>query len=126
MNTELTLNEYQGMAMTMCMRTSNNAMYMLGNLCAEIGEAWGKIAKAQRHGVITIDSNGKIYCVDGKLDEYAILMAEVKMELGDVAWQLAGTCSVFGWSLDEVCQANLQKLQSRKQRGVIDGSGDNR
>lgn len=105
MNTELTLNEYQGMAMTMCMRTSNNAMYMLGNLCAEIGEAWGKIAKAQRHGVITIDSNGKIYCV---------------------AWQLAGTCSVFGWSLDEVCQANLQKLQSRKQRGVIDGSGDNR
>lgn len=88
MNTELTLNEYQGMAMTMCMRTSNNAMYMLGNLCAEIGEAWGKIAKAQRHGVITIDSNGKIYCVDGKLDEYAILMAEVKKELGDEARQL--------------------------------------
>lgn len=52
MNTELTLNEYQGMAMTMCMRTSNNAMYMLGNLCAEIGEAWGKIAKARQLGFL--------------------------------------------------------------------------
>ena len=38
----------------------------------------------------------------------------------------AGLCRVMGWTLEEVCQANLDKLASRKGRGVIDGNGDNR
>jgi hypothetical protein len=32
----------------------------------------------------------------------------------------------MGWKLDDVAQKNLDKLASRKQRGVIDGDGDNR
>lgn len=47
-------------------------------------------------------------------------------EAGDIAWQLAGLCHVMGWSLEDVCRQNLDKLASRKQRGVIDGSGDER
>lgn len=50
----------------------------------------------------------------------------IKKEAGDVLWQLAGVCTVMGWSLDEVAEQNLAKLASRQQRGVIDGSGDMR
>lgn len=32
----------------------------------------------------------------------------------------------MGWNLEDVAQGNLDKLASRKARGVIDGSGDNR
>jgi hypothetical protein len=32
----------------------------------------------------------------------------------------------MGWSLEDVAKSNLEKLASRKQRGVIDGEGDNR
>ena len=28
--------------------------------------------------------------------------------------------------LEDICQANLAKLASRKERGVIEGEGDNR
>lgn len=30
------------------------------------------------------------------------------------------------WTLEDVAQANLDKLASRQQRGVIDGNGDHR
>ena len=32
----------------------------------------------------------------------------------------------FGFTLEEVMQQNLDKLASRRERGVIDGNGDNR
>lgn len=47
-------------------------------------------------------------------------------EAGDILWQLSGLCEVMGWRLEDVAKANLEKLASRKQRGVIDGEGDNR
>lgn len=50
----------------------------------------------------------------------------VKGELGDVFWQLSGLCKVLSFTLEDVAQSNLEKLASRKQRGVIDGNGDNR
>ena len=53
-------------------------------------------------------------------------MNDIKKECGDVMWQMAGLCSVLGFSLEDVCRQNLEKLQSRQQRGLIDGDGDNR
>lgn len=35
-------------------------------------------------------------------------------------------CSVMGWDLEKIAKMNLEKLASRKNRGVIDGNGDNR
>ena len=32
----------------------------------------------------------------------------------------------YGLTLEEVMQQNLDKLTSRRERGVIDGNGDNR
>lgn len=59
-------------------------------------------------------------------DEWVDRSEEYLMEAGDILWQLAGLCNVMGWKLDDVAQRNLEKLASRKQRGVIDGDGDNR
>jgi len=47
-------------------------------------------------------------------------------ELGDVLWQLSQLASRIGWDLESVADVNLQKLQSRQERGKITGGGDDR
>lgn len=117
------LNEYQEKAMMTCMPSCENVSYMLLNLVGEVGELASKIAKHIRKDEITITGN-KIkswpdtITVDAEND--------LRKEAGDCLWQLAGLCSVLGWGLDDVAQENLDKLKDRKNRGVIDGSGDNR
>jgi len=41
-------------------------------------------------------------------------------------WYLAGIARYLDVDLSEVAEGNIEKLSSRKQRGVISGSGDNR
>ncbi len=50
----------------------------------------------------------------------------IKLELGDVLWYVAQLASELGYDLNEVADANLQKLSSRAARGRIGGSGDQR
>lgn len=111
------LNEYQKRAMTTCTESSHNFSYMALNLVSEVGEFMGKIAKAIRKEDGTIDDN-ELFVIGSKY--------ELKQEAGDIIWQIAGLCDVMGWSLEDVCQANLDKLASRKERDVIVGDGDNR
>lgn len=118
------LNEYQNKAMTTCMETCENFSYMMLNLVGEVGEFSGKVAKAIRKGKVTIDWNNFISGSRGYMSDEEI--EELRKEAGDILWQLSGLCSVMGWSLEEVAQENLEKLASRKDRGVIDGNGDNR
>ncbi|MGH2741150.1 MAG: MazG nucleotide pyrophosphohydrolase domain-containing protein, partial [Thermoleophilaceae bacterium] len=47
-------------------------------------------------------------------------------ELGDVLWYVAQLATEAGLDLDELAQANLDKLQSRQRRAVLQGSGDSR
>lgn len=51
---------------------------------------------------------------------------KLKLELGDVLWFTAILADTFEFSLEEIGQANLAKLASRTDRGVIKGDGDNR
>jgi len=50
----------------------------------------------------------------------------VGLELGDVLWYISALADDLGVTLEEIAQANVDKLQSRKERGKIGGSGDNR
>lgn len=116
------LNEYQKGAMSTCMESSNNLAYMLTGLTAEVGEINDKIAKAIRKGKIIIEKNQLTFrnCdSDAKCDDIA-------KELGDCLWFVSSLASVLGYTLEEIAQMNLDKLASRKERGVIDGNGDNR
>lgn len=47
-------------------------------------------------------------------------------ELGDVLWATAMLARELGANLSEVAMGNLDKLRDRADRGVLDGSGDDR
>ena len=51
---------------------------------------------------------------------------QIALELGDVMWYAASLAHDLGYTLEEVCQMNLDKLASRMQRDKIHGSGDER
>ena len=113
----MTLEEYQKQAMTTCMASSENFSYMFLNLVGEVGEFASKVAKAIRKNQISVVYNEIVGTTD---DE------ELQKEAGDILWQLSGLCTVMGWNLEDIAQQNLDKLASRQQHNVIDGSGDNR
>ena len=71
-------------------------------LAGEAGETADKIKKIIR------DKGGKITEVDRK---------EVAKELGDVLWYVAAISRNLGVPLSEVAEMNLEKLESRYQRG---------
>lgn len=106
-----------------------NYSYMLGNLVAKVGEFSGKVQKSHRRGELSYSADGDIWWNAETLeqgDRAVELNQELMKEAGDILWQLAGLCHVMGWNLEDVGQGNLDKLASRKARGVIDGEGDNR
>lgn len=115
------LNEYQDKAMETCMPSCENFSYMMLNLVGEVGEFASKVAKSIRKDNTVITDN-LLDLSKVAFDNHMELMHEA----GDILWQLSGLCKVMGWNLEDVAQANLNKLASRKQRGVIDGNGDNR
>lgn len=86
-------------------------LYPAFGLSEEAGEVAGKFAKAIRDNGGVIDEERKL---------------AIKKELGDVCWFVAEVCTVLNISLESVMQANLDKLEDRKKRGVIHGSGDER
>ena len=100
-------NEYQEEASkTAIYPEQYKIVYPALGLAGEAGEVAEKVKKHIRDGVLNVD--------------------DLKKELGDVLWYLAAIASDLGLKLDDVAEANLQKLRSRKARGVISGSGDNR
>lgn len=124
----MTMNQYQDRAMSTCMNTCSNFSYMMLNLVGEVGELASKVAKEIRKGNIEIGATAMPNKIMPYMNEYEwwAKETELMMEAGDILWQLAGLCTTMGWTLEEIAQRNLDKLASRKQRGVIDGDGDNR
>lgn len=121
---ELTLNEYQERAMTTCMETSSNPLYMLFMLGEEIGELQGKYSKAIRKDYIKFEDNQLKFTKKLTITECMDWEDLVMKELGDIMWGIAGMCEVMGWKLEDIAQMNLDKLAARKAIGTIDGNGD--
>ncbi len=110
----MTLDEYQKQALTTVIATNSEFRDMLHWVLGINGEA-GEIAEKVKK--IIRDKGGEVSEQD-KLD-----MAK---EVGDVLWYLAVFAHHLGIPLETIAQQNLDKLQSRKARGVLQGSGDNR
>jgi NTP pyrophosphatase (non-canonical NTP hydrolase) len=86
-------------------------VYPTLGLVNEAGEVAGKIKKIFR------DKEGKISVEDREA---------LKYELGDVLWYLTQICTELDLTLQEVADANIEKLFSRLERGCIRGEGDKR
>lgn len=106
-------NEYQNKAWETAIypNKGNNLVYPMLGLGGESGEVLEKMKKIIRDENQTITDEKK---------------EELKKELGDVFWYLAAICKELGVPLEEVIQTNLKKLESRKERNQLHGSGDNR
>lgn len=77
----------------------------------EAGEIQGKMKKILR------DDNGVI------TDEKRAALAK---ELGDLLWYVSQASTELGVSLETIASDNLAKLARRKERGTLQGSGDER
>ncbi|MBR3233572.1 nucleoside triphosphate pyrophosphohydrolase family protein [Candidatus Saccharibacteria bacterium] len=80
-------------------------------LTGEAGEVADKFKKIYR------DRGGKITEEDKE---------EIVKELGDVLWYVATIARYLDVPFSEVVKKNIEKGESRRKRGKISGSGDNR
>jgi len=104
-------NEYQDRAETYALSTAKGLMYLIPGLAAESGEVAGKWAK---------------YLRDAHFRDNSILKEDMKKELGDCLWFIAMIAEQFNIKLEDVAITNIDKLEDRKQRNQIGGSGDER
>jgi NTP pyrophosphatase (non-canonical NTP hydrolase) len=110
----MTFDEYQKKAATTIISTGDelkDRLHWVLGINGEAGEIAEKIKKIIR------DQDGVMSEAD---------KAELGKEIGDVLWYLAIFARHLDLSFDDIAQANITKLASRKQRGVLKGKGDNR
>lgn len=104
----MNFTQYQSNAMSFRLKSADD-IYALYNLAGEVGELMSAEAKLRRDG-----------------GEMATHIENVKKELGDILWCIAAIAEDNFLTLEEVAEANIQKLTSRKARNTIQGNGDNR
>ena len=101
------MNDYQkGAASTAIYKPVHAVIYPALGLAAEAGEVANKVKKILR---------------DGTFDREAIAD-----EVGDCLWYIAALCRDLNVDMADLAQKNLDKLNDRKERNVLQGSGDKR
>ena len=109
----MTFNEYQEKALkNKVYGYGTEVIYPALGLAGESGEVVDKIKKILR------DHGG-----DFTLPEKRI---EIAKELGDVLWYCAAIADDLGFDLNFIAEHNIEKITSRREKGTIKGSGDNR
>lgn len=108
----MTIQEYQNRALaTAIYDAGDKIIYPAFGLNGEAGEVAEKIKKVLRDKRGFFDDNSKL---------------ELAKEIGDCLWYCNALANDIGYSLESIMELNIQKLESRKERNVIHGSGDNR
>lgn len=106
--TEFNKFQAEALKMSFC-PPEHKIVYATMGLVGEAGELANKVKKIMRG--------------DPNREE---LLAGIKAEMGDVLWYLAALASDLEVDLADVATENIEKLQSRQQRGQQRGAGDNR
>lgn len=107
------LNDYQKKALETAIYPEQfRTIYPALGLTGEAGEVADKVKKVIR------DKNADFSDPETR--------KAIAMEIGDCAWYLATLSHDLGYTLEEICQMNYEKLKSRQERGKLGGSGDNR
>ena len=105
-----TFNKYQERASATAIYDNKfSVLYPALGLAGEAGEVADKVKKIIR------DNKSLVEEKEG-----------IAKELGDVLWYVNAIARDIGYSLEEVAEMNLVKLESRKERGTLQGNGDNR
>ena len=108
----MNFDEYQEQARATAIYDKKYAiLYPTLGIAGESGEVAEKIKKVYRDN-------------DGVVSEEK--KKEITKELGDILWYIANLASDLNISLELIAFTNIEKLNSRKERGVLQGSGDNR
>lgn len=87
---------------------------MLAQVLGLVGES-GEVA--EKFKKLIRDKKGQLSDTD---------RAEILKELGDILWYVNSVAVLMGSTLEDVAKNNLEKVLSRKDRGMTKGSGDNR
>jgi len=103
-----------------------SASYCTLGLTGEAGEVAEKVKKRFRLGGANAFLPGSVVDYKGTPETYEQFVEAMKKELGDVLWYVAGLSAELGIKLSDVANGNIEKLSSRKKRGVLKGKGDNR
>ena len=86
-----------------------NAVYFATEAGEELGEVFGKLKRVMRR--------------DATLEE---VRNDLALEIGDCLWCLTRLADVLGFGLEEVILKNVEKLEARREAGVLQGTGDHR
>ena len=106
----MNFKEYQDKTFEFAFYPNDKAIeYLALGLVSEAGEVAGVVKKKLRDNTYSLEFEQKM----------------VK-ELGDVCWYLARLLDELDLSLEEVLEANINKLSSRKERNQLTGDGDDR
>ncbi len=108
----MTFDDYQKAAVATAIYPDDlKLIYPAIGLAGETGEVMEHIKK-------TIRDNNRQLTEDRR--------HALAKELGDVLWYMANLAEDAGLSLADIARQNIEKVNSRKARGVQLGSGDNR
>lgn len=93
------VKDYQKEAMVTLMPTCDNYVYASTGLVEEVGELNEKISYCLENQIFSIQDN----CIAINIfaeDDVEMMLDGIKLELGDIAWFIALTARVFGYTFD--------------------------
>lgn len=113
----MNLDEYQEKAAKYDLSDATSDLREIGfiekvlGLTGEAGETADKVKKILR-------DKGGLFSEEDKI--------AIAKELGDVMWYIAAIARYLDLTLSDVASLNIEKLESRYQRNLLHGEGDDR